>query len=165
MPRQLLRLSLSLALGLVSATIIAAQTTPPPQDNPTPPDKTVAEPNDDAAKYEAAIAPFIEKARASLPDVKKRYLEGLPEGQILYVTIRLTDSQGRFEQAFIKVNSWTGTIIKGTLSTDMDLIKKFKKGDAITCRDSQVMDWTISKPDGSEEGNFVGKFLNTYKPN
>ena len=161
MPRQLLQLSLLLCL-FSAATL--AQTTPP-QDNHTAPDKTVSEPNEDAAKYEAAINPYVQKARASLPAVKKRYLDGLPTGQILYVTVRLTDPQGRFEQAFVKVNSWTGTSIKGTLSTDMNLIKKFKKGDAITSRDSQVMDWTISKPDGTEEGNFVGKFLNTYKPN
>ena len=165
MRRQLLQLSLALALCLCSATLLTAQTTPPTQDNSTRPDKPVSESNGDSAKSEASIAPFIEKARVSLPGVKKRYLQGLPAGQILYVTIRLNDSQGRFEQAFVKVNSWSGTIIKGTLSTDMDLIKKFKKGDALTCRDSQIMDWTISKPDGSEEGNFVGKFLNPYKPN
>ena len=28
----------------------------------------------------------------------------------------------------------------------------------------EVLDWTISKPDGTEEGNFVGKFLDTYRP-
>ena len=31
-------------------------------------------------------------------------------------------------------------------------------------KESDVLDWTISKPDGTEEGNFVGKFLDTYKP-
>ena len=28
----------------------------------------------------------------------------------------------------------------------------------------EVLDWTVSKPDGTEDGNFVGKFLDTYKP-
>jgi hypothetical protein len=29
--------------------------------------------------------------------------------------------------------------------------------------ETEVMDWLISHPDGSEEGNFVGKFLDTYQ--
>ena len=33
-----------------------------------------------------------------------------------------------------------------------------------TLPDSEVVDWMFSKPDGSEEGNVVGKFLDTYKP-
>jgi hypothetical protein len=162
--RKFFQLSLLLTTCLFCATTLAAQGDPAPQGNPAPPDKPIAEATEDVAKYEAAIAPYIQKARETLPDAKKRYLDGLPKGQILYVTIRLTDPQGRFEQAFVKVNSWTGTVIKGALASDMDLVKKYKKGDALTCRDSQVMDWTISKPDGTEEGNFVGKFLDTYKP-
>jgi len=162
--RKSFHLSFLLAVSLFCAVTLAAQGDPTSQGNPAPPDKPVAEASEDVAKYEAAIAPYIQNARDSLPDAKKRYLDGLPKGQILYVTIRLTDPQGRFEQAFVKVNSWVGSVIKGTLSSDMDLVKKYKKGDALTCRDSQVMDWTITKPDGTEEGNFVGKFLDTYKP-
>jgi hypothetical protein len=163
--RQLFPLSFLLAASMFCAATVAAQTDPSPQNTAPPPDKPVAATSDDIAKYEAAIAPYIQKARDTLPDTKKRFLAGLPQGQILYVTVRLTDPQGRFEQAYVKVNSWTGTVIKGTLASDMDLVKKYKKGDALTCRDSQVMDWTITKPDGTEEGNFVGKFLDTYKPN
>lgn len=165
MPRQLLRLSLLLAFVLFSAAILAAQGNPESQRTPGPPDKPVTANSDQLAKYEAAIAPYVQRARDTLPDAKNRYLGGLSKGEILYVTIRLNDPQGRFEQAFVKVNSWTGSVIKGTLASDMDLVKKYKRGDVLTCRESQVMDWTISKPDGTEEGNFVGKFLDTYKPN
>ena len=28
--------------------------------------------------------------------------------------------------------------------------------------ESELVDWLIAKPDGSEEGNVVGKFLDTY---
>jgi hypothetical protein len=162
--RKFFQLSFLLTACLFCAATLAAQGDPAPQANPAPPDKPIAETTEDVANYEAAIAPYIQKARETLPDAKKRYLDGLPKGQILYVTIRLTDPLGRFEQAFVKVNSWTGTIIKGTLASDMELVKKYKKGEALTCRESQVMDWTITKPDGTEEGNFVGKFLGTYKP-
>ncbi len=30
--------------------------------------------------------------------------------------------------------------------------------------EDELLDWLISKPDGSEEGNVVGKFLDTYGP-
>ena len=30
--------------------------------------------------------------------------------------------------------------------------------------ESQLIDWMIAKPDGTEEGNEVGKFLDTYHP-
>src|SRR3981081_1696874 len=168
--RKFFQLSFLLMACLFCAATLAAQGDPAPPGNPAPPatqgpppppDNPSAETTEDVAKYEAAIAPYIQKARDTLPDAKKRYLDGLPKGQILYITIRLTDPLGRFEQAFVKVNSWTGTIIKGTLASDMELVKKYKKGEALTCRESQVMDWTITKPDGTEEGNFVGKFLGT----
>src|ERR1700731_733212 len=103
--RKLFQLSLLFTACLFSAATLAAQGDPAPQDNPAPADKPIAEATEDVAKYEAAIAPYIQKARETLPDAKRRYLDGLPKGQILYVTIRLTDPLGRFEQAFVKVNS------------------------------------------------------------
>jgi hypothetical protein len=30
--------------------------------------------------------------------------------------------------------------------------------------EAELLDWLITKPDGSEEGNVVGKFLDTYRP-
>jgi hypothetical protein len=34
----------------------------------------------------------------------------------------------------------------------------------MTVQEKDVYDWTISRPDGSEDGNYVGKFLDTYHP-
>ena len=30
--------------------------------------------------------------------------------------------------------------------------------------ESEVLDWTIVHPDGHDEGNYVGKFMEMYKP-
>jgi hypothetical protein len=31
-------------------------------------------------------------------------------------------------------------------------------------RTSALLDWLITRPDGTEEGNVVGKFIDTYRP-
>jgi hypothetical protein len=34
---------------------------------------------------------------------------------------------------------------------------------SITVPESEVLDWTIARPDGSEEGNFIGKYLDSHR--
>jgi hypothetical protein len=43
------------------------------------------------------------------------------------------------------------------------IVSGFKLGQTYTFNESDLIDWFISKPDGSEEGNVVGKFLDTLK--
>jgi len=111
-----------------------------------------------------AIAPYVAKARATYPDAKKRYLAGLPPGNIFFVTVRLHDKNGVFEQVFIAVRSIKADLITGTIASDLEAVKEFKKGQEYSCKEADILDWLISKPDGSEEGNYVGKFLDTYHP-
>lgn len=114
-------------------------------------------------KFELAIAPYVKKARETLPDAKKKFRRGLRKGEILFVTTRI-HANGTFEQIFVRVKSWEGDSIQGTLASDIAIVPNHHIGEALNCKESEVVDWTISKPDGSEEGNFVGKFLDTYKP-
>ncbi|MBK7538639.1 MAG: hypothetical protein IPI49_25370 [Myxococcales bacterium] len=39
---------------------------------------------------------------------------------------------------------------------------RLQVGDPVQFSEQEVEDWTISRPDGSEEGNVVGKFLDTW---
>ena len=39
----------------------------------------------------------------------------------------------------------------------------YRGGDAYSFPETDLIDWTISKPDGTEEGNFVGNFLDSYQ--
>lgn len=129
-----------------------------------PPDKPVSANEKSLKKYEDAIAPYVKKAKQTLPRAKRRFLKGLPEKEKFFVTIKLFSKDGKYEQVFVLVEKWEGQKIEGILSSDVALIPDFKKGDKLTCNEADVLDWTISKPDGSEEGNYVGKFLDTYKP-
>lgn len=134
-----------------------------PQQPARPPDKPVpAAGVENVRRVDEAIAPYVKKAKATLPQAKKKYLKGLPTGDEFFVTTRIYNPDGKFEQVFLSVTSWTGQTISGVAASDTSLIP-IKRGDSITCKERDVLDWTISRADGTEEGNFVGKFLDNYK--
>jgi hypothetical protein len=111
-----------------------------------------------------AIKPYVEKARKTYPGAKERFLAGLPPKHVFFVTTRLHDSAGHWEQVFIAVQEIKDGIIKGLIASDIETVSGYKAGDKYSFPESELLDWTVSKPDGTEEGNFVGKFLDTYKP-
>ena len=123
-----------------------------------PPDRIVQDRRD---HMDAILAPYVEAARKTLPAVKARYLKGLPAGQSLSVTTRLHDTEGKkMEQVFVTVVSWHDDQIEGTLNSEVKL-NNYKRGEPLLVLEKDVVDWTILRPDGSEEGNVVGKFLDT----
>lgn len=154
--------STCIALLLVSAAI--AEPSPQELAPNAPADKPVAISKSQEQRIEEAIRPYVKKAQETLPIAKKRYWKGLPRGEIFFVTIKLYDADRRYETVFVRVKSWKADKIKGILSSELALLKTHKNGEDVACLEGDVIDWTISKPDGSEEGNFVGKFLDTYKP-
>lgn len=128
-----------------------------------PPDKTLhADSPDRIRRLDEAIKPLIEEARKTLPEAKAKYLKGLSTGERFSITTKLRDDIGNFEQVFVFVDQWNGTTISGTLGNDVKL-RGFKRGDKLKVEEKDVLDWTISKPDGTEEGNVIGKFLDTWK--
>ncbi len=64
---------------------------------------------------------------------------------------------------FILVNKITGGIISGIIYNEIQVVVGYKNGQKYDFPETEVYDWLITKPDGSEEGNFVGKFLDTYR--
>jgi uncharacterized protein YegJ (DUF2314 family) len=116
------------------------------------------------AEVDKAVAPYVKAARATYPGARAQFLAGLPPGQTLYVVTRLSDPGGRWEQAFIRVTAIEGDSISGIISSHLQLVRSSTAGQSYTFSEADLVDWAITKPDGSEEGNVVGKFLNTYKP-
>jgi hypothetical protein len=131
-----------------------------------PPDKPIAlSTKERLAMYDKAIAPYIAKARATYPGAKKRFLAGLPPGHRFSVRIPLIDRDGTREDSFIGVETIKGANITGTINSRLTLVKGFKTGQRMTFPESKIDNWLILRPDGTEEGNAVGKFLDTYRPN
>jgi uncharacterized protein YegJ (DUF2314 family) len=129
-----------------------------------PEDKPVSVQAEQLRKFEEAIKPHVEQAKKTYPEAKKRFLAGLPPKEKFYVTVKLRDESGRFEQSFIAVEEIKDGTITGTIANEITHITKYKFGDEYTFPESELLDWTITKADGTEEGNFVGKFLDTYQP-
>jgi hypothetical protein len=117
-----------------------------------------------ADRLDQAIQPYIRKARSTYPAARARYLTGLLPGQSFFVTIRLHDKQGRFEQIFLRVLGIAEGHVEGTIESEINTVSGYRRGQRVTVREPEILDWTISHPDGSEEGNVVGKFIDTYRP-
>jgi hypothetical protein len=109
-------------------------------------------------EIERAIAPYIEQARKSYPGAKKRYLAGLPAGHRFAVLTKL-QSRGRVEVVFVTVTGIKGDRITGRIDSDVRGVAGYKAGDSYSLSERDLLDWVIVQPDGSEEGNLVGKFL------
>jgi hypothetical protein len=126
-------------------------------------DKTVAATSkSEVDALEKAIAPYVEQAQRTFPDAKKRFLAGLPTGYKFAVLTKLK-SKGKVETVFILVNKIEDEKITGTIGSDVRAMPGFKAGDTYRLPEMSVLDWVIVHPDGSEEGNVVGKFLDTWQ--
>lgn len=111
-----------------------------------------------------AMAPFVAQARATFPEARRRYVAGLGSRSTFFVATRLHDDRGRTEQVFVAVDSVGEASVMGRIWSQIEVVSGYRLRQPYTLPDSEVVDWMFSKPDGSEEGNVVGKFLDTYKP-
>jgi hypothetical protein len=130
------------------------------------PDKPVA--GYDKASFEAflkAEEPYIAKGRSTYPAARKRFLAGLPNGWRFEVRKRLRDPGGfPAEEVFIEVDAIKKGKVYGRIGSEIGAVHGYHQWQPISFRESDVLDWTIVHPDGREEGNYVGKFIDTYKP-
>ena len=118
----------------------------------------------DERKLDEAIKPYVEQARKTYPEARERFLAGLSAKHIFFLTARLHDSAGRWEQVYIEVKAINDGKVKGLIANEIVLVSGYKLGDSYTFPEAELLDWTISKPDGSQEGNVVGNFLHAHKP-
>ena len=163
--RQLTRLTFLFAALLLCAAVGLGQNSNSGHVAPNaPPDKPVqAASQEEVNQIEEAIKPYIEKAKQTYPEAKKRFLAGLPPKHSFFITTRLRDKEGHFEQVFIAVREIKDGVVKGRIANEITTVSGYKEGDAYSFPESDLLDWTITKPDGTEEGNFIGKFLDNYQ--
>ena len=128
---------------------------PGPQDIPTLHKKK---------ELEAHLAPHIATARKTLTSAKERFLQGFPEGYLFYVTIALKDAANNAENVYIRVLQWKENKVTGLLATQLlapKLKNLYQYGQKMEIEEKDVIDWTITDSKGTEEGNFIGKFLDS----
>ena len=66
------------------------------------------------------------------------------------------------EQVFVTVKDWSDDKISGLLASKVAL-PDHKEGEPLTVAEADVLDWTIVRADGSEEGNLIGKYLDSVQ--
>jgi uncharacterized protein YegJ (DUF2314 family) len=114
------------------------------------------------SEVERQFARPTEDARKTLPEAKRRFLEGLPRGYSFYVTVVFTDA-GDKENAYVQVRRWENKGITGIVATAMLRVCSYQMGQQIKIPEDEVIDWTITSPDGAEEGNFIGKYIDSHR--
>jgi hypothetical protein len=161
----MIRRSLLLAAALAVAPCAAAAAQEPVHLAPNAPkDQPVSVSTDTAqARLMALMEPYAQRARASYPDARGRYLAGLPPRHTFFVTTRLYDADGRMEQVFVVVDRIADGRITGRIWNDINTVRGFARGQTVTFGEAELVDWLIARPDGTEEGNFVGKFIDDYQ--
>ena len=116
-----------------------------------------------SARFLEAIDPCVRQARATFQGARDRYLAGLPDGNKFYVVARIRDSEGRVEQIFVRVEHIEGLPIRGRLANEPLVVNGFALADPVRFSSDEIVDWLIVRPDGSEEGNIVGKYLDAVQ--
>ena len=130
-----------------------------------PPDQPVGVANEEQKqRLEAALAPYIARARATYPQAKQRYLAGLPPRHSFFVTLELRDRAGGSEMVFLAVDSLARDSIYGRIWNQIHVVQGYRLRDPYAAPESALLDWLVTRPDGTEEGNVVGKFIDTYRP-
>lgn len=128
-----------------------------------PKDKPISNTASQMEEFFRAIEPYSNEAKKTYPEAKQKFLDDLPQGENLFLTTRLHDIEDRVEQVFILVKEIQGNTIKGVIYNDVRIVSGFEFGQEYEFPETEVYDWLISKPDGSEDGNYIGKFLDTYQ--
>lgn len=135
-----------------------------------PPDKPRSMHGDKQFRaMEKAIAPYVAKARTTYPAAKKRFLAGLPANYLFTVWLPFNENdkktgEDRREYAFVIVDKISNGKVYGRINNKLLSLKTYHYGDHVQFPESRILNWTIVRPDGSEEGNYVGNFLDHWKP-
>ena len=150
------------ALLLATATAVPAQD---PYVAPgAPEDRMIDLPTEaEQQRFDSAIAPYIAQARETYPDARDRFLLGLPPRHSFFVTVHLTDGDGRRETVFLAVDSLARDSAYGQIWNEIQVVEGYRLRDRYVAAEAEIIDWMISRPNGTEEGNFVGKFLDTWQ--
>jgi uncharacterized protein YegJ (DUF2314 family) len=130
-----------------------------PKDQPL-----TASSGSDAMRMFFAMEPYVAHARASWPEARRRFLAGLPRRHSFFVTTRLRDHTGRIEQAFVAVDSVSEGRIYGRIWSQILVVDGYRLGQPYDFPETDLIDWMIARPDGTTEGNIVGRFLDLYRP-
>lgn len=113
------------------------------------------------ARETNALADPVREALRTLSAAKKRFQAGLPEGDQLLLSVRVIASDTSFRQATARVLGWRGGTVQALLLPDPADPAGPAEPLPISFPEAAVVDWTLLRASGREEGNYVGRYTDT----
>src|SRR5688572_4773101 len=117
---------------------------------------------DMAQRVMPLLQPNIDNARQAWPNARGRFLTGLPLANELVVTTMTEDNLGHSAFVFVKVDRLVDGVIHGHVWQNLATPSDWRRGDLFAFPEKDLLDWRIVRPDGTIEGNFLGKFLGRH---
>ncbi|MDQ2769957.1 MAG: hypothetical protein M3Y54_05590 [Bacteroidota bacterium] len=109
---------------------------------------------------EAALADPVREALRTLPQARKKFLAGLPAGDQFLLSVRVADTDTSFRQASARVLGWNGKTVQALLLPPPDSVTPVEPM-PVSFPETAVVDWTLLRASGREEGNYVGRYYET----
>ena len=115
------------------------------------------------ARYETTLADPMREALRTLPQAKKRFLAGLPEGDQFLLSVRVVATDTSFRQVSARVLGWHGTTVQALLLPENAGATGPAEPIPVSFSETAVLDWTLLRTSGREEGNYVGRYTDTAR--
>lgn len=113
------------------------------------------------ARDETALADPVREALRTLPQAKKKFLAGLPIGDQFLLSVRVIATDTSFRQASARVLGWHGNTVQALLLPETSAATTPAEPTPVTFPETAVVDWTLLRASGREEGNYVGRYADT----
>ena len=112
------------------------------------------------SRDETALADPVREALRTLPQAKKKFLAGLPSGDQFLLSVRVIATDTSFRQASARVLGWRGGTVQALLLPDA---ASSAEPVPVSFPETAVVDWTLLRASGREEGNYVGRYIDTSR--
>ena len=107
------------------------------------------------------LADPVREALRTLPQARKKFLAGLPEGDQFLLSVRVADTDTSFRQASARVLGWRGNTVQALLLPPATDSPTPAEPMPVSFPETAVVDWTLLRASGREEGNYVGRYTET----
>ncbi|MET4075211.1 hypothetical protein [Hymenobacter sp. UYCo722] len=115
------------------------------------------------AREATALADPVREALRTLPQAKKKFLAGLPDGDQFLLSVRVAASDTSFRQASARVLGWRGNTVQALLLPEAADSASPLEPTPVSFPETAVLDWTLLRASGREEGNYVGRYTDTAR--
>ena len=115
------------------------------------------------ARDETALADPMREALRTLPQAKKRFLAGLPQGDQFLLSVRVAATDTSFRQVSARVLGWHGSTVQALLLPGPADSAGATEPTPVSFSETAVLDWTLLRASGREEGNYVGRYTDTAR--